>query len=111
MTITLKHHNEQYHLNAMVLNPSKSLKVRNHSPTGFSHGYGGSGPAQLALAILLELLSKKEALARYQQFKWDIIAGLKDDFDITVTIDSEKFAIINNNKFAILRNPDAQESV
>jgi hypothetical protein len=26
--------------------------LRNHSPTGFEWGYGGSGPAQLALAIL-----------------------------------------------------------
>ncbi len=26
--------------------------VRNHSPSGFEWGYGGSGPAQLALAIL-----------------------------------------------------------
>jgi len=27
-------------------------KVRNHSPDGFEWGYAGSGPAQLALAIL-----------------------------------------------------------
>lgn len=30
------------------------LKLVNHSPTGFSWGYGGSGPAQLALAILAD---------------------------------------------------------
>ena len=29
-----------------------SLVLRRHSPTGFEWGYGGSGPAQLALAIL-----------------------------------------------------------
>jgi hypothetical protein len=28
------------------------LDLFNHSPTGFEWGYGGSGPAQLALAIL-----------------------------------------------------------
>jgi hypothetical protein len=28
----------------------------NHSPTGFAWGYGGSGPAQLALAILADYL-------------------------------------------------------
>lgn len=28
--------------------------VWNHSPTGFEWGYGGSGPAQLALAILCD---------------------------------------------------------
>ena len=27
------------------------LDMRNHSPTGFEWGYGGSGPAQLALAL------------------------------------------------------------
>jgi hypothetical protein len=31
-----------------------SLKVRNHSPTGFNWGYGGSGPHQLALGILFD---------------------------------------------------------
>ena len=31
------------------------LDLRNHSPTGFSWGYGGSGPAQLALAICADV--------------------------------------------------------
>ena len=30
------------------------LNIRNHSPTGFAWGYGGSGPAQLSLAILVD---------------------------------------------------------
>lgn len=30
--------------------------IRNHSPSGFEWGYGGSGPAQLALAILADYL-------------------------------------------------------
>src|SRR5262245_22144387 len=30
------------------------LELRNHSPTGFEWGYGGSGPAQLALALLVD---------------------------------------------------------
>ena len=34
----------------------KRLDLANHSPTGFSWGYGGSGPAQLALAILAHYL-------------------------------------------------------
>jgi hypothetical protein len=29
-------------------------QIRNHSPTGFEWGYNGSGPAQLALAILAD---------------------------------------------------------
>jgi hypothetical protein len=35
------------------LDPAASRKVYNHSPDGFAWGYNGSGPAQLALAILM----------------------------------------------------------
>ena len=52
-------------LNGKELNLSKSLKVRDHSVTGFSWGYKGSGPKQLSLAILLEYYSKELALADY----------------------------------------------
>ena len=34
--------------------------VRAHSPTGFAWGYGGSGPAQLALALLVDALGERE---------------------------------------------------
>src|SRR5262245_4369364 len=30
------------------------LELANHSPTGFEWGYGGSGPAQLALAMVAD---------------------------------------------------------
>ena len=36
------------------LNPEPSQELWNHSPDGFNWGYGGSGPAQLALALLLD---------------------------------------------------------
>jgi uncharacterized protein DUF6166 len=53
------------------------LDLYNHSPTGFEWGYCGSGPAQLALAILADHLSdEKEALTFYQRFKWAVIVGL-----------------------------------
>jgi uncharacterized protein DUF6166 len=53
-----------------VLDPAVSLKVRNHSPDGFAWGYGGSGPAQLALAILLAAgAAQNVAEAHYQDFK------------------------------------------
>ena len=64
-----------------------SLKVVNHSPTGFSWGYTGSGPAQLALAILLDRFNgdRKRALALYNDFMWKVIArlGQNDDFVLT----------------------------
>lgn len=54
------------------------LDVKNHSPTGFEWGYGGSGPAQLALAILMRHFDgdRSRALRLYQDFKWRVIAGL-----------------------------------
>ncbi len=55
------------------------LDLRNHSPTGFEWGYGGSGPAQLALAMLADHFGptgEKRALTIYQEFKQHVIATL-----------------------------------
>ncbi len=61
--------------NGSVLSPKRSQRVRNHSPDGFSWGYGGSGPAQLALAILLrELEDEGKARGLYQEFKRCVVA-------------------------------------
>lgn len=70
-----------------VLDLNASLKVVNHSPTGFCWGYNGSGPAQLALAIMLEQLNgdRERALALYQDFKFRVIAGLDMDKDFELT--------------------------
>ena len=35
--------------------------LRTHSPDGFEWGYGGSGPAQLALALAADVLADDEA--------------------------------------------------
>lgn len=52
-----------------------SLAVVNHSPTGFSWGYGGSGPAQTALAILLHITGDAELSERlHQAFKNEHVA-------------------------------------
>lgn len=57
------------------IEPEPSLKLRNHSPTGFEFGYDGSGLAQLALAILLDHTGRKWAsLKLYQDFKKAFIA-------------------------------------
>lgn len=43
----------------LVFTPlSPCLHVRSHSPTGFEWGYCGSGPAQLALALCVDILGK-----------------------------------------------------
>jgi hypothetical protein len=57
------------------LNPRRDLW--NHSPDGFEWGYGGSGPAQLALAILADhCRNDEQALNLYQRFKWAVVAEL-----------------------------------
>ena len=57
------------------LNPR--LDLWNHSPSGFEWGYGGSGPAQLALALLADHLGNdEEAVSLHQKFKRAVVAGL-----------------------------------
>lgn len=61
--------------------------VEYHSPTGYEWGYGGAGPADLALSILADALGEqpsrsdlRHGRARcwqlHQAFKWEIVAGL-----------------------------------
>ena len=52
------------------------LDLWNHSPTGFEFGYGGSGPAQLALAILADCCGDELAVQYHQAFKWAVIARI-----------------------------------
>jgi hypothetical protein len=53
--------------------------LRRHSPTGFEFGYGGSGPSQLALAILADALGDDEqAQQHYQRFKREKISRLEE---------------------------------
>ena len=58
------------------LNPRFDLW--NHSPTGFEWGYGGSGPAQLALALLADCIGNDEqATELHQEFKRKVVANLE----------------------------------
>ena len=72
-------------VNDRLLTPADSCKLRNHSPDGFSWGYAGSCPSQLALALLLVLTTKAFALEHYQQFKFDVIAKLQQSANFTMT--------------------------
>jgi len=47
-----------------------------HSPTGFEWGYGGSGPADLALNILLRFTTPDRAYQLHQDFKWRFLASM-----------------------------------
>ena len=67
-------------VNGVPLPLEPSLKILNHSPTGFAWGYMGSGPAQLALAMLLDYTGDATFANRYHQlFKIDIISDLPRD--------------------------------
>ena len=56
------------------------LDLYNHSPDGFEWGYIGSGPAQLALAILAyELQDDHKVMTLYQDFKHKTLANFQAD--------------------------------
>lgn len=58
---------------ASSLDPRYDLK--NHSPDGFNWGYLGSGPSQLALALLADALADDQrALRLYLEFKFRVVA-------------------------------------
>mgnify|MGYP001604306699 CR=1 FL=1 len=53
------------------------LDLRGHSPTGVEWGYGGSGPAQLALALLADATGDEiYAVARYVDYKDEVVARM-----------------------------------
>ncbi len=65
---------------ATTLSPKRSQAVFNHSPDGFSWGFGGSEPSQLALAILLDLGVEDDMAVRFHQdFKWEFVANAPED--------------------------------
>ncbi|MDP2729156.1 MAG: DUF6166 domain-containing protein [Dehalococcoidales bacterium] len=66
------------------LSPKPSQKLFNHSPDGFQWGYGGSGPAQLSLALLLDVTGDDELSVRlHQSFKREFVAGWKEKWEIS----------------------------
>lgn len=86
-----------------VLSPRRDLI--NHSPTGFAWGYGGSGPAQLALALLADLSGDDEyALANYQEFKWYFVAHLDGFKGWSFTVEAIQKLIDYNKGRAFAEN-------
>lgn len=62
-------------VNGQALHPR--LDLGNHSPNGFEWGYSGSGPAQLALALLADALGDDNtAWSLHQDFKRNVVAIL-----------------------------------
>ncbi len=55
-----------------------------HSPTGLNWGYGGSGPADLALSLLTDATGHRPlAESLHQDFKWAVVAALPDEWTLT----------------------------
>lgn len=75
---------QEVRIGDQVLDPAESQKLYNHSPDGFAWGYGGSGPAQLALALLLQFTDKKFAIDNYQDFKAEVLANKPADYTLTL---------------------------
>lgn len=84
-------------IDGLILQPGPSQKLYNHSPDGFEWGYGGSGPAQLALAILYDFTGDRDlALKNYQDFKQCFIANARrEGFQINA---SEVEEFLNTQK-------------
>lgn len=59
-----------------------------HSPDGFEWGYGGSGPADLALNIVGLFVPPYEAWRLHQHYKFTVIAQLDRHGPHTITADS-----------------------
>ncbi len=75
-------------VNKKKLLSARSLAFLNKSPTGFSWGYGGSGPAQLAFAIFLKYLPAREVMAMHQALNWKFKATLpQTDFETVIPFD------------------------
>ena len=49
------------------------------SPSGFEWGYGGSGPAQLAIATLAHAYDDAVAGDLYQRFKREVVSELPEE--------------------------------
>lgn len=82
--------------NGVRLSPNESLKVSNHSPDGFAWGYNGSGPAQAALAILLqETRDVALSVKHYQKFKSNFVANWPAAKEWTLTSDEIRNWIAN----------------
>lgn len=80
----------QVYIDEIELTPDRSRKICDHSPDGFNWGYGGSGPAQLALALHVYFFSKeamKHGPNGYQQLKWDIVSKLPQGKNFVIDSD------------------------
>src|SRR5260370_5724518 len=92
----------------LPLNPRNDLWE--HSPDGFAWGYGGSGPAQLALALAADVLGHDGRAVRvHQPLKWTFVALL--DGNAPWVLDSNTLlGMIRDLEAAARHTAEAQSS-
>ena len=74
-------------IDEVELTPEESWTYRIHSPDGFQWGYSGSGPSQLALAILLRMTGDKDfSLLNYQRSKSAFLVKPLQDKDLSIPV-------------------------
>jgi hypothetical protein len=87
------------------------LDLANHSPTGFEWGYAGSGPAQLALALLADATCRDAtARALHQAFKFKFITPLARDEPWEMTDDDVIRHAAAISELPLMRLPDGSIS-
>jgi hypothetical protein len=65
---------------------SLCLEITHSSPTGFEWGYCGSGPHQLAMALLVNIGGRHlfdHGFELSHEFKRQVVAGLPDQWTLT----------------------------
>jgi hypothetical protein len=77
------------------------LDIQNKSPTGFAWGYSGSGPAQLAVAILAHATDAVTASRLFHHYKQEVIAGLQQKEGFVITKESVLAWVEKQNEAAL----------
>lgn len=74
-----------------------------HSPSGFNFGYGGSGPADFALNVLLMFTNKETAYSLHQDFKWKYVAADGSDAEKLTIPRAEILRFIQSGRTSQIR--------
>lgn len=68
-----------------------------HSPTGFEFGYAGSGPADLALNILIAITGDPDwAKEKHQVFKEQFIAAIPPAGGVITKAELDEFVLVHS---------------
>jgi hypothetical protein len=89
------------------ITPERSLTVQPRSPVGFSWGDHGTGTAQLALALMLEVFDGRDDAAEWARVyhEWlieDVLARLDENAEeVEFTVNMDRWVYDRNAKGAV----------